>query len=138
MKQFILIALLTSINLLAHHPETVTITVNLDDAQVGQTLKNIDILGGGSPEELRFFSSCLLGFRKAIKGTKFEDFSTEEYKEFWFDNYYQLNPADDDVTIDVKTPVKVYNSKKLKPYQAELKKCIESLLMTATVKTYNE
>ncbi|MDA8792025.1 hypothetical protein N9N67_02195 [Bacteriovoracaceae bacterium] len=140
MKIFTLLFLLTfSLFSLAESEPTkrkkkrVRITIDLTAAEVGKVLENIYITGGSSQEELRFFASCVQGFRSAIKANDETDYSTQSYKEFWLSNYYSLNPGDDDVTIDVKRPINIYDKNDLTLYNAELKKCVEALLTVGTV-----
>lgn len=142
MKITILLSLLTiSLSSFSNHePSTenkkrVRITIDMTKAKIGKTLEYVDILGGGTEAELQFFASCIAGFRSAIKNTEYTDYTFGAYKEFYLSDNYELNPSDDDVTIDVETAVKAYDKPDLINYKQELKKCVEALLIVGTVKT---
>jgi hypothetical protein len=125
-----------SLTAMGQKTKNISLSIDLSKAKIGKILSDIYLSGDASHEELQFLASCVSGFRKSISNSYEQDFSTSSYKEFWLGDAYDLNPSDDDITIDVETPMQALDRNDSARYKSELKKCIHGLLMTATVETY--
>jgi hypothetical protein len=112
------------------HSQQLKLAIDLNRLNTQEVLSGLDI-GVYQPSDRKiadtFFAACIMGLRDSLYVIGGRDRTKEN--EFYYTDYYDGVPGDDDLYIDIKSGVEAIQSGSSSRIKESLRECVEFLIL---------